>query len=91
MSDEDGRSPEIRRRRSGAGTEAARDAAGAEDTARRKPRSLPCTKGGLRKEYANRSLRLLAGKVVELRDKPRNGEAGAKKKASPAKGKSSTG
>ena len=28
--------------------------------------------------YANWSLRLLAGKVVELGDKPRNGEADAK-------------
>ena len=29
--------------------------------------------------YANWSLRLLAGKVVEFADKPRNGEADAKK------------
>ena len=41
--------------------------------------------------YANWSLRLLAGKVVELGDKPRNGEADAKKTAFPAKGKSGTG
>ena len=42
--------------------------------------------------YANWSLRLLAGKIVEFADKPRNGEADAKKKtAFPAKGKSSTG
>ena len=47
MSDEDSRerSPELGRRRSGSGTEAARDAAGAEDTARRKPGSSPCTRG----------------------------------------------
>ena len=46
-----------------------------------------------RQGYANLSLRLLAGKVVELGvvDKPRNGEAEAKKTASPAKGKSGTG
>ena len=46
MSEANGRehSPEFRRGRSGAGTEA--DAAGAEDTARRKPGSSPCTRGG---------------------------------------------
>ena len=33
-----------------------------------------------RQGYANWSLRLLAGKVVELGDKPRNGEADAKKR-----------
>ena len=44
-----------------------------------------------RQGYANWSLRLLAGKVVELGDKARNGEADAKKTAFPAKGKSSTG
>ena len=41
--------------------------------------------------YANWSLRLPAGKVVEFADKPRNGEADAKKTAFPAKGKSGTG
>ena len=33
--------------------------------------------------YANWSLRLLAGKVVEFADKPRNGEADAKRKFQP--------
>ena len=90
VSDEDGRSPELRRGRSGAGTEA--DAAGAEDPRRRGGSQGHRPVRG-RQGYANWPLRLLAGKVVELGDKPRNGEADAKKrlllqKESPVPGES---
>ena len=76
MSNEDGRSPEFRRGRcgrwNGSGRRRCRKYGEAE------ARVIALYEG--RQGYANRSLRLLAGKVVELGDKPRNGEADAKKR-----------
>ena len=89
MSDEDSRerSPELGRRRSGSGTEA--DAAGAEDTARRKPGASPCTRGD--KGTPTGRCGCWPGKLWSWGTSHETVRRTLKKTAFPAKGKSSTG